>query len=696
MVVDGDDGHADGAWFGVRQQRTPARSLDGLPDGHARPDSQFAHPERDPLAPSWRPPVPTHPKLPSDPRRHAGGVEGGGHVAGSRHPWRLGGRRNRGAVAPAGRRGPRRPGRRGGRARRFGLPGDRRRRVDGRARASSTSTPTTTPSCCGTHRQPLAAARGDDRDRRELRVLPRPERSRACRLPGRDDGPGGGHAARGLAAGARLAVDPLRGVARPTRRGGSPSTPASWSATRPCGGRSWATMRWAAALRCDLGRWRGRLHRALEEGALGFSTSQAHTHHDGDGDPVPSRGAEPRPSSSSWRAAVRGAPRDHGRAHRAGLPQRVQRRRRSTSWPTLSLLADRPVNWNVLGVSAAESPTARAPARGLRRRPPSAGPPWWPSPCRTPCGSGCASSPAPSSTACRDGGRSWPSPYRADRGPVRSRGRVAGWTRARSPRRPAILGALATWKRLVIDETFAPRQRPATRGARSATWPETSGQIPSTSCSTSSCADELRTGLRPPIGESEADWELRAKVWQDPRTVVGGSDAGAHLDTMCGAIYSTSLLGDGVRQRGLLSWEEAVRQLTDVPARLYGLRDRGRLRWGSWADVVVFDPESVGHGPERTRDDLPGGASRLYAEGVGVEHVLVNGDRAGPPRRLHRATSGSVLRSGRDTDTVTVPGGATYAPPGRADPRGASPSSRQAQISPRFLRSTANSSPGPR
>ena len=93
-------------------------------------------------------------------------------------------------------------------------------------------------------------------------------------------------------------------------------------------------------------------------------------------------------------------------------------------------------------------------------------------------------------------------------------------------------------------------------------------------------ADGLRTGLRPPIPESEADWELRAKVWQDPRTVVGGSDAGAHLDMMCGAVYSTSMLGDGVRKRGLLSWEAAIRELTEVPARLYGLRDRGRVDIG--------------------------------------------------------------------------------------------------------------------
>jgi N-acyl-D-aspartate/D-glutamate deacylase len=133
---------------------------------------------------------------------------------------------------------------------------------------------------------------------------------------------------------------------------------------------------------------------------------------------------------------------------------------------------------------------------------------------------------------------------------------------------------------------------------------------------------------------------------------VGGSDAGAHLDTMCGAIYSTSMLGDGVRARGLLSWEQAVRQLTDIPARLYGLRDRGRLVPGAYADVVVFDPSRIGHDVVRTRDDLPGGASRLYAEATGVCHVLVNGTEIARDGAFTGAVPGHVLRSGRDTDTV--------------------------------------------
>jgi N-acyl-D-aspartate/D-glutamate deacylase len=207
------------------------------------------------------------------------------------------------------------------------------------------------------------------------------------------------------------------------------------------------------------------------------------------------------------------------------------------------------------------------------------------------------------------------------------------------------------WDRLIFDEVFAPENADA-EGRSVGEVARSRGVEPFDALLDVVVADGLRTGLRPPMGESEADWVLRAQAWQDPRAIVGGSDAGAHLDTMCGAIYSTSMLGDGVRARGLLSWEQAVRLLTDVPARLYGLRDRGRLVPGGFADVVVLDPTTIGHGPVRTRDDLPGGASRLYADAVGVGHVLVNGTEIVRDGDFTGAVPGRVLRSGTDTDTV--------------------------------------------
>jgi len=123
---------------------------------------------------------------------------------------------------------------------------------------------------------------------------------------------------------------------------------------------------------------------------------------------------------------------------------------------------------------------------------------------------------------------------------------------------------------------------------------------------------------------------------------------------MCGAVYSTTLLAEGVRRRGLVTLEEAVRLLTDVPARLYGVVDRGRVAEGYFADLVVFDPERVGPESMRSRNDLPGGAGRLYAGATGMGHVLVNGTEVVTDDTLTGALPGTVLRSGTDTRTVAV------------------------------------------
>ena len=118
---------------------------------------------------------------------------------------------------------------------------------------------------------------------------------------------------------------------------------------------------------------------------------------------------------------------------------------------------------------------------------------------------------------------------------------------------------------------------------------------------------------------------MRGEVWHDDRVVLGGSDAGAHVDVMCHANYTTVVLGDLVRERGLFTLEEAVRRITDVPARLLGLRDRGRIAEGAHADLVVFDPDTVGSLPAAERHDLPGGSPRLYTDAVGIEQVMVGG-----------------------------------------------------------------------
>jgi N-acyl-D-aspartate/D-glutamate deacylase len=123
---------------------------------------------------------------------------------------------------------------------------------------------------------------------------------------------------------------------------------------------------------------------------------------------------------------------------------------------------------------------------------------------------------------------------------------------------------------------------------------------------------------------------------------------------MCGAIYSTSLLANAVREHQVVSLEEAVHLLSDVPARLYGLVDRGRLVEGAHADIVMFDPETVDHGVERTRYDLPGGAWRLYAEATGISSVIVGGVEVCKDGEATGAVPGTLLRSGRDTKTVSA------------------------------------------
>jgi N-acyl-D-aspartate/D-glutamate deacylase len=168
-------------------------------------------------------------------------------------------------------------------------------------------------------------------------------------------------------------------------------------------------------------------------------------------------------------------------------------------------------------------------------------------------------------------------------------------------------------------------------------------------------ADELRTILWPlPPDDDDASWALRQQVWADDRAILGGSDAGAHLDRMLGSNYPTRFLADCLRGRRLVPVERAVQMMTSVPAALFGLRDRGVLEVGAHGDVVVFDPETVDSELVTMVHDLPGGTPRLFAGSVGVEHVLVNGVEIVADGAPTEATPGKVLRSGRDTYTPAL------------------------------------------
>jgi N-acyl-D-aspartate/D-glutamate deacylase len=136
-------------------------------------------------------------------------------------------------------------------------------------------------------------------------------------------------------------------------------------------------------------------------------------------------------------------------------------------------------------------------------------------------------------------------------------------------------------------------------------------------------AEDLRTRFR--VVVMNDDPVEVGQLLSDPDTLICLSDAGAHASQLCDADFATNLLRTWWRERGVLSLPEAVRRLTSQPADIFGLRDRGRIAVGSRADLVAFDPDTVGSEGAVRVHDLPCGADRLIRRSVGIETVWVNG-----------------------------------------------------------------------
>jgi N-acyl-D-aspartate/D-glutamate deacylase len=136
------------------------------------------------------------------------------------------------------------------------------------------------------------------------------------------------------------------------------------------------------------------------------------------------------------------------------------------------------------------------------------------------------------------------------------------------------------------------------------------------------------------------------ELLRHPSAQITLSDAGAHLSFLCDAGFGLHLFGHWVRERGDMTLEQAVQAVTSRPAALYRIRDRGRLVPGAWADLMLFDPATVGRGPKRRVFDLPAGASRIDTPAVGLHGVWVNGTRVvnekGPMN--DRGRPGKLLR----------------------------------------------------
>ena len=137
------------------------------------------------------------------------------------------------------------------------------------------------------------------------------------------------------------------------------------------------------------------------------------------------------------------------------------------------------------------------------------------------------------------------------------------------------------------------------------------------------------------------------EIVQDPNVLIALGDGGAHMSQLCDACYATHLLGHWVREERAITLEQAVHQLTSRPADIFGLVDRGRLAVGLPADVVVFDPRTVGASALERVHDLPAGEDRLISHATGIKVVIVNGVVLPEPGIAPTLASGRLLRQRR-------------------------------------------------
>ncbi|MFD6285960.1 amidohydrolase family protein [Streptomyces sp. NPDC060205] len=393
------------------------------------------------------------------------------------------------------------------------------------------------------------------------------------------------------------------------------------------------------------------LDEAMEAGAWGLSTTQSSTHSDGDGKPVASRHAGP----AELLALSRAVGEHEGtqiEAIVAGCLDQFSDDEIDL-FVEMSAAAGRPLNWNVLTIDAAvPERVPRQLAASERARKAGGRIVALTMPILTPMnmslGTFCALNLIPG----------WgeilglPVPERIAK--LRDPGVRAEMLRRADSKEAGVFRRLADFGRYVIGDTYSTENEGLTgRVVRDIAAER--GQEPFETLVEICAADHLRTVLWPMPTDNDPDsWTLRQETWRHEDVMLGGSDAGAHLDRMCGAPYTTRFLGDCLRGRKLVTLEQAVKMLTDDPARLFGLRGRGRIAEGFHADLVLFDPERIDAGKATLVHDLPGDSPRLDSKAIGVTAVWVNGVESIRDDVVTGAVPGKVLRSGRDTHTVST------------------------------------------
>ncbi len=395
------------------------------------------------------------------------------------------------------------------------------------------------------------------------------------------------------------------------------------------------------------------LGQCLGEGALGFSTTVSETHNDGDGNPVPSRWA-----AHSEIVELARVVRDYEGTGLELLPDIEFPPGMPELLADVSIAGNRPVNWNVLGVTSrpgAEALIAKrlAVSNFARER-----------------GGEVIALTVPVSPTVYMNLRGgflfdafpgiWPDLFRLKPeermvrfGDPDVRRQMAAEVESMGPEAP--LRSLARLDNFIVTSAVSEAARRYV-GRKTGEIAREEGREPIDVLLDIALADNLDTVFTPDnTNENAETFAMRGKVWADDRTLVGASDAGAHLDLIDTFAFSTSFLQGGVREFGVISLEEAIHQITGRVATYFGLVERGLLKPGYHADIVIFDASTVGRGPTQTRYDLPGGNDfRLYADAVGIGHVLVNGVEIVRAGEHTGKLPGSVLRSGTDTKTVPM------------------------------------------
>jgi N-acyl-D-aspartate/D-glutamate deacylase len=203
--------------------------------------------------------------------------------------------------------------------------------------------------------------------------------------------------------------------------------------------------------------------------------------------------------------------------------------------------------------------------------------------------------------------------------------------------------AYARYDRITVDDPVRPENR-ALIGKSVAQLGAERGRDPLDVFLDLALTEDLETGFKV-IGVNNGDDEAVREIVTHPYAIAGLSDAGAHMDLLCGYGVPGEVLGKWVRDKGALTLEEGVRRLTSMPAAIAGIPNRGILREGYAADLTIFDPATIRPREPETARDLPGGAARLIQRADGIAYTIVNGEVFMEDGRHSGALPGQVLRN---------------------------------------------------